>query len=114
MRMKGAVELQSWTSRSSIGSTSSTVWIQLFVSCRSGTRPPASIAVPAAMRAGEADPVTRARPVTSCALRPSPSLRAAGRAATRSTVPLPNVPITSAAGSSPDGSGADSAATSSL
>ncbi len=112
MRMNGAVELQSWTSSSSIGSTSSTVWIQLLVSCRSGTRPPASIAVPAAIRAGEAEPVTRARSVTSWAL--SPSFRALGSAATRSTVPLLKVPMTSAAGSSPAGSGADSALTSSL
>ena len=36
IRMNGAVELQSWTSSSSIGSTSSTVWIQLLVSMQVG------------------------------------------------------------------------------
>ena len=39
--------LASWTSSISSGSTSCTTWVQLFASCRSGTRPPASIAVPA-------------------------------------------------------------------
>lgn len=89
--------------------TSSTDWIQLLVSCRSGTRPPASMAVPAAIRSREAEPDTRARSVTSCAVSAPPP--ATGSAA---TAPEPKVPMTSAGGSSPAGSGPDSAASSSL
>ena len=107
--MNGAVELQSWTSSSSTGVTSSTDWTQLLLSCRSGTSPPASMAVPAAMRSSEAEPDTRARSVTSWAVSAPPP--ATGSAA---TAPDPKVPITSAGGSSPAGSGADSAVTSSL
>ena len=53
--MNGAVELQSWTSSSSIGSTSSTFCIQLLACVTSGTRPPASIATPVPLRAGSAE-----------------------------------------------------------
>ena len=58
--MNGAVWLQSWTSSSSTGSTSSTTWLQLLCGCRSGARPPASIAVPVAIRSGEAEPAVSA------------------------------------------------------
>ena len=64
--MNGAVWLQSWTSSSSTGSTSSTNWLQLLCGCRSGTRPPASIAVPAAIRSGEAEPAVSASAVSAC------------------------------------------------
>ena len=66
MRMNGAVWLQSWTSSSSTGSTSSTTWLQLLYGCGSGTRPPASIAVPAAMRSGDAEPAVSASAVSAC------------------------------------------------
>lgn len=70
------------------------------------------MAVPAAMRSREAEPETSASSVTSWALSLSPL--PLGSAATRSTAKLPKVPMTSAEGSSPTGSGAPSAATSSL
>ena len=65
-RMNGVVTLHSWTSSSSSGSTSSTRWIQLLVEARSGASPPASIAVPAAIRSGEADPAISASAVSAC------------------------------------------------
>ena len=46
----GAVTLHSCTSSSSSASTEPRTWVQLFSVTRSGTSPPASIAVPAAMR----------------------------------------------------------------
>ncbi len=52
--MNGAVWLHSCTSSSSRGSTWSTCWIQLFTGAVSGSRPPASIAVPALIRSGDA------------------------------------------------------------
>ena len=68
-RMNGATELHSCTSRSSIGSTSSTVCTQLLVCARSGSRPPASIAMPRSMRSGDAEPATSASELTSAADR---------------------------------------------
>ena len=65
MRMNGAVWLQSWTSSSSTGSTSSTCWIQLLTASRSGTRPPASMARWAAIRSGEAEPAVSASVVSA-------------------------------------------------
>jgi hypothetical protein len=59
----GAVALQSWTSSSSSGSTSSTVWVQEFVVCRSGSSPPASTAVPARCASRLALPALRASAV---------------------------------------------------
>ena len=68
IRMNGAVLLHSCTSSSSTGSTSSTRWVQLLTSCRSGSRPPASMAVPAAIRAAPAEPAVRASDVRLCAV----------------------------------------------
>jgi hypothetical protein len=65
-RMNGAVALQSWTSSSSNASTSCTRWLQLLTGARSGTSPPASIAVDAAIRSGEADPCTSASAASAC------------------------------------------------
>ena len=64
--MNGAVWLQSWTSSSSTGSTSFTNWLQLLCGCRSGTSPPASIAVPAAIRSGDAEPAVWASSLSIC------------------------------------------------
>ncbi len=64
--MNGAVWLQSCTSSSSTGSTSSTTWLQLLCGCRSGARPPASIAVPVAIRSGEAEPAVSASAARAC------------------------------------------------
>ena len=69
------------------------------------------MAVPASMRASEAEPLTSARSVTSSAVSASPCGEGSAAAV---WAPEPNAPNTSAAGSSPAGSGADSAATSSL
>ncbi len=55
--------LHSWTSSISRGSTSSTTWVQLLIVARSGTRPPASMAVPAAIRSSDAEPVDSASEV---------------------------------------------------
>ena len=58
--MNGATELASCTSSISIGSTCSTVATQLLWSTTSGSRPPASIAVPAVTRSSVADPAVNA------------------------------------------------------
>ena len=65
----GAVTLHSCTSSISSGSTSSTTWVQLLIVARSGTSPPASIAVPEAIRSSEAEPVDRAREVMASPAR---------------------------------------------
>ena len=76
--------LHSWTSSSSSGSTSSTRWVQLFTGCRSGTRPPASIAVPAATRSGDAEPAVSASAVSAVRRQVRP---AGARPATRPAPP---------------------------
>lgn len=68
-----------------------------------------SMAVPASILARLAEPPTSASPVTSVADRASAAPE--GRTA---WAPLPKAPMTCEAGSSPAGSGADSAASSSL
>ncbi len=108
----GAVTLASWTSSISRGSTSCTTWVQLFASCRSGTRPPASIAVPAARRASDDEPAVMASSVTSAAVIPVAVERMgcaatdAARAAGCASAVWPNV---SSSGRSPSGRGAASA-----
>ena len=61
--------LHSWTSSISRGSTSSTTWVQLLMVARSGTRPPASMAVPEAIRSSDAEPVDSARDVMASPAR---------------------------------------------
>ena len=58
--------LHSCTSSSSIGSTSCTRWVQLFTAARSGTSPPASMAVPARSAPARRDRAVRASSVTAC------------------------------------------------
>ena len=98
--MKGAVWLQSWTSSSSTASTSSTTWLQLLCGCRSGTRPPASIAVPVAIRSGEAEPAASASAVSASGVGVQCPLRAVSGARASVTI----------SGSGPLGSGTRSAA----
>ena len=93
-RMNGAVTLHSWTSSSSIGSTSSTRWIQLLTACGSGTRPPASTALAGRdpLRRGRArrerqvgERLRRRRPVRAGAVaQPRRVVRRQARAARRS------------------------------
>ncbi len=109
--MNGAVMLQSWTSSISVGSTASTVWIQLLVSCRSGTRPPASIASPTATRSIEAEFALKAIAVSACGVGAQcwPDSIPAGSDVGRALATWPKV---TSRGSSPGGSGARSASTS--
>ena len=65
-RMNGAVWLQSCTSSSSIASTSCTRWVQLLIEAVSGSSPPASMAVPAAIRSGEALRAVSASSMIAC------------------------------------------------
>jgi hypothetical protein len=68
MSTKGATALHSCTSSISSASTSCTVRVQLCTASRSGTRPPASMAVCSATRSSDAEPDVSARAVTACAV----------------------------------------------
>ena len=108
--MNGAVMLQSWTSSISTGSTSFTRWIQLLTGCRSGTRPPASMARFSAIRSNDADPAVSASEVSAAGVGvqcpPAPPGSPAGR-------PAPDGPRASISGRGPPGSSAASAEASS-
>ena len=64
----GAIELHSCTSRSSSGLTSPTVWVQELFVWTSGSRPPASTAVPARCASSDAWPAVSASAVIDAAL----------------------------------------------
>ena len=102
--------LQSWTSSISSGVTWSTTCVQLLMVARSGTSPPASIAVPAPTRSNEAEPAVSANDVSASAASTGCSDTLPASATGCASLVCPNVMSSGIATSS--GRGADSASAS--